>query len=150
MSQRKIKATKWEFLGSSSDAMIPRNKFCGREDKEVYFCPVSPVNYYYSLTSCCITEASRSLRGLTWRTCLNCSSKLQLLFCGGEFVESRGGGELASLFDDDPPGGVNDADEDRPLEERFCGISCRAEPPPAPAAADDSWGGRENAAFCGV
>lgn len=57
---------------------------------------------------------------------MNCSSKLQLLFCGGEFVESRGGGELASLFDDDP-GGVNEDEVDNPLAERFCGAS-----PPRP------------------
>lgn len=54
---------------------------------------------------------------LTWRTCLNCSSKLQLLFCGGELMESRGGGELASLLEDDP-GGVKE--EASPFEaERF-------------------------------
>lgn len=43
-------------------------------------------------------------------------------------MESRGGGELASLFDDDP-GGVNDEppppDEDNPLADKFCGVSIR-------------------------
>lgn len=77
---------------------------------------------------------------LTWRTCLNCSSKLQLLFCGGEPVLSRGGGELASLFEDEP-GGVKE--EDNPLADRFWGMSLRAEPP-------DNWGGKENDVFGGV
>lgn len=80
------------------------------------------------------------MKTLTWRTCLNCSSKLQLLFCGGDAVVSRGGGELASLFEEEP-GGVNEVDE-----ERFWGISQRDEVPDTA----DNWGGMENDEFGGV
>lgn len=105
----------------------------------IYFCGCGLVNESGSLTC---------------RTCLNCSSKLQLLFWGGELAESRGGGEFASLFDDEP-GGVKDDPDDNPLDDRFWGISPR--PPVKPPLVtnpgtelDDNWGGIENDVLDGV
>lgn len=63
-------------------------------------------------------------------------------------MESRGGGELASLLEDDP-GGVKE--EASPFEaERFWGNSCREEPPPTPDEDKDSCDGNGNDEFGGV